>query len=654
MKKTSLVVRKKKDYNIGVILGNTALVDNDQKSGLLNIKKNALIGPMRSYHTYYSDKNKFFVQTYQDKFASDDCKNLVEKNLVRVFDALEEEMLIDGQELVSWIGEYHNCFSSKSSDGKYHIYDEGRVRKYGDWTKEEFDEVSALYTRYNDSYAVVTRNGKKGLYFVGEGLLTSISYDNIEKMPGIILYTDGTTKFFEFDSERTKKSVFFTSISYDEKDNKIVYCKSGNKIYVYNLESKDLLLSIEADDVKYTMKSGDNYNAYNGEFFFIFTKNGKSGIASSNINYNIRNSENPNPVQTTILSNEYDEIVKSKYANFFYIRKGEKWGLFFGDAQKSKVVEPTYDDIDYIQNYIFRFHNGGKSTIAIVNAYNDFTTLVSDIDDITHTRIGTIFKKNDKYGIVFTDSDSYEKVIDEDFDSVEVVAGNYFLVTKDGKKGVIHLGEIIIPLEYSDIELGGYYDQYHDLSDAKMIYFALKKEDGTYSLAKRQNYNYRSSNKDCAVKFVENHTYNDIRFFRDIMVLTDDNGTIIYDYEENTLKKYHEATEVIAFPKLDEYEHEKEMYYCIDGVYYFYKDGKFEEIHTEEMDCFITTYETDTESYEAKTFNKREHDKFCDEIDGYDDEKAQETLKNYASNIYQLRNKYSSLSLKLTTKTDKK
>ncbi len=131
------------------------------------------------------------------------------------------------------------------------------------------------------------------------------------------------------------------------------------------------------------------------------------------------------------------------------------------------------------------------------------------------------------------------------------------------------------------------------------------------------------------------------------MVFKDQNYTYIYDYEEKLVKTFPAQTSVIPFAKpcskWDEEHNHRDYFYAIDGVYFYYKDGKFEKVLVEENDCYVTTYEIGNETFELRTFNKTEHDAFCQTIESKEDSEAEKTLIEIAKNG---NNKYPTLVLK--------
>lgn len=628
MKKTSTIVKEKNTYEIDVFINNTAYIKSvTGKTGLLNIKTNQIIGDMDNYHTIYDTHGQFYYQEKTIEKSSEE-NNWTTRKTVRIFDALNERILVDGFEVVKEFSSQYDLTALKSPiDGKLHLFDKYACRKHTNIFDMPLDDIEYLFSEYNDTYLVVTVNGKKGLYYHNcydktPSLITPIEFDNIEKLHNIIVYTKNNQKYFECTGRDGKKSSTFDEIKLDDNNKNIAYCKKGNQIYVYNTEAQELLLSTDADEIKYMYKNGDSYNDYHGDFFFEIMKNGKYGVISSEINNEIRKAGTGTKV-STLLPPKYDEIERARGG--LYLKKDGKIGLFIGNSYHNQVIEPKYDDIDFLGYNYFALYTNGLCDIGKATSYNPFTPSITNCEVAEDFDNALTYKKNGKYGLLFAD-DRHDEIIPPEYDSISNVAKYYFILGQNNKKGLMHLGKIIIPVEYDEISIGGQYGKYGSLKDSKVLYFALKKGK-KHELAKLHNWQYVVTD----VEFVSNHTFDTIDFFHDVMVFKDQVYSYIYDYNEKLLKSLPASTSITAYgrPYKDDYDKEcgyRKYFYCIDGVYYYYKDGKFEEVYTENNDLYLTTYETEKDSFEIRSYNKDEHDSFCSTIDSQEDAEAEKSL----------------------------
>lgn len=652
MKKSSIIVKERNTYGIDVLINNTAYIKSvTGKEGLLNIKTNQIIGEMDNYNTTYDTDEKFYFQEKEIEKASKENDWNTRKTL-RIYDALNEVLIVDGWEVIRSYGSNYELTIVKSPvDGKLHLFDRYAYRKPTNIFDMSLDDVEMLYSEYNDTYLVVTINGKKGLYFHNcyneiSSLINPIEFDNIEKYPNIRVYTKNKQKYFVCTSKDGEKDGPFDEITVDEKNKNIIYCKKGNIISVYNTQVQELLLSTDSDEIKFMFKNGDSRHNYFGDYFFETKKSGKYGFISSEINNEILK-KGAGAKVTTLLSTEYDEIIWDN--GVLYLKKDGKLGLFVGDSYHSQVIDPKFDNIIYLGHGYFAFYSNGKCDIGKVTPCNPFTPCITNCEIAENLSLALIYKQNGKYGLLLYD-DRNPKVIEPEYDSISIVAEHYFLLEKDKKKGLMHLGKIIIPIEYDEIKIGGLYGKYGSLRDAKVLYFALRKGK-KYELAKMKNYQY----VETKVEFVNNHIFDSVDFFRDIMVFKDQTYTYIYDYNETLLKLLPASSSITAYARpCNDYEMKHgyiDYFYCIDGVYYYYKERKFEEVYTEDNELYLTTYETDANSFEIKTYNKDEHDLFCSIIDSQDDGDAEKILIEMSEKGVS-RSNYPTIELKRTKKGD--
>lgn len=653
MKKTSTIVKEKNIYEIGALINNTAYIKSiTGKTGLLNIETNQIIGEMDNYYTIYDTDEKFYYQEKEIEKTSKE-NDRTSRKTVRIYDALNEILLVDGWEVIKQFTDYYRIATVKSPiDGKLHLFDIYAFRKPTNIFDMPLDDVEKLYSEYNDTYLVVTINGKKGLYHHNcynevPSLITPIEFDNIEKLPNIIVYSKNNQKYFVCTDKDGKKSNTFDEITIDKNKENIAYCTKESQIYVYNTKLQELLLSTDADKIRYMYRIGDIYNDCNGEFFFEITKDEKCGVISSEINNAIRKAGTGARV-STLLPPKYDEIKINN--NVLYLKKDGKIGLFVGDSYHNQVIEPKYDNISYVGYNYFALYSNGLCDIIKASS-NTFKTIITNCEIAGDFAEAISYKKNGKYGLLLPNCDRRDIIIEPIYDSISNVARYYFILEQNNKKGLMHLGKIMIPIEYDEISIGGQYRKYGSLDDSEVLYFALKKGK-KYELAKLHNWKYVSTD----VEFVSNHTFDTIDFFREIMVFKDKVYSYIYDYNEKLLKSLPVNTSITAYerPYQSDYDEEhkyRDYFYCIDDVYYYYKNGKLGEVYTENNDLYLITYETDTDSFEIRSYNKDEYDSFCYAIDSQEDAEAEKLLIEMSEKGFS-RREYPALVLKRVKKSN--
>lgn len=641
MKKTTIIVKGTDTYETNILINNTAYVKNGEGfTGLLNVRKNRLLGEMRHYYTIYDERKKFYIQTWaDDKEGATNDKKI--PSYIRVYDAQNEEMLVDDCELIKSFKQYHEVFLSKSKkENKLRLFDKFGCRDSNSIFNEEIDGATHILDRYNDSYFILIRDGKKALYFSNcydkkPKLITDFLYDDITLSNQVFILTRNGKKHFRFIGDEDNKSIEFDELIIEEKNKNIAYGYKGGKVFVYNLKTKELILEVEADKVSYLGKDGD-YEDYEGEYYFSVEKKDKFGLLSSKVGKNQERQRTIN--QTTILEAEYDEISRGEYSNAFYLKQKGRTGLLVGNGENHQFIKPAYDDITNLKENCFALINNEMSTIVRIY-YNPPKTLVENVSEYASVNDGYIYVKDGKKGMLIFDRQQGIIIIDANYDEINPNAEFYYIVKQNKKQGIISRGKILIPVDYDEIKMGGECPEYKSLKDAKKIYFALRKNGG-YELAKIDNYQY----VECEPEFVSNHTFDSIDFYRNIMVLKDSQFTYIYSYGEKLLKTLPRNSEIREIEKQTSNCSKKYVYY-VNGKYYYYKDGKFNEEYNEEKDTFVTTYETDTDVYEVRTTSQKEHDLFCQMIDEMTESAAEETLEQYSKDKQKVKTKYPNINL---------
>lgn len=648
MKKTSIVVKEKDSFEIDILINNTAYIKSvTGKTGLLNIKTNKIIGEMDNYYTIYDTSGEFYYQEKEIEDPKVDSWN--RKKTVRIYDAQKEKTLVDGWEVVKKFGQYYDLTAVKSPiDGKIHLFDKYTCRKNTNIFDMALDDVELLYSQYNDTYLVVTINGKKGIYHhncynITPSLITPIEFDNIEKFTNIIVYTKDNKKYFVCDGKDGKMSLEFDEIVLDEKHKNIVYCKKGNRTYVYNTNSQELLLNEECDDIKYLCFRGENeYDHRYGKFYFIITKNNLKGLLEAETIYSNREVITG---KTSLLPANYDDIEYSY--GVFYPKKDGKKGLFKQCNKQNVFVEADYDEITDLGHSMYALYYGDRCDVYKI--VNELDRLIKNCKLISSQKRGYIFEQNNSYGILYQGLNrpyrSDEDVIVDNYDNVSYFGNGYYEVQKNGKKGVNFRSKDIISMEYDTIDMKLYDKNYNH----EIAYFSLGKKDSGFELAKKSHWEYSDSD----VEFMNSQKFEEINLFEDIMTLRTKANLLIYDYEEKLLKKLPASSQISMIYRNPDSSYDKKPIYVIDGKFFYHKDGKFEEVFVEENDLYITTYETESDSFEIKTFNKAEHDSFCGIIDSQEDSVAEQSLIDiFENNRNEVRQQHRTLVLKRTPKNN--
>ena len=365
---------------------------------------------------------------------------------------------------------------------------------------------------------------------------------------------------------------------------------------------------------------------YNEDLFFEVVKNGKHGVISSIIN--------GKKGTGTLLALQYDEIeigTKINYDRVLYLKKNGKIGLFIGSSYQYQLIEPKYDKIDYLWHDYFALYTNGLCDVGKVVSYIPFTPSITNCEIAKKFGCILSYKKNGKYGLLIEE----DKIVSPEYDNISEVTRKCYILEKNNKKGLVHINKIILPIEYDEVKFDGKYGIFNDIT-----YFALRKSK-KYELAKL--YSNRGN-----IEFVYNHTFDNIDFFHKIMVLKGKMRVYIFDYDEKLLKSLPINTSITEYEGTSKGMN-KDYFYCINGVHYYYEAGNFEEVHTESNNLYLTTYETGANLFEISSYNKDEYDSFCSAIDSQEDIEAEKSLIEISEKGFS-KKKYPTLVLKRVIK----
>lgn len=388
MEKTSIIVNEKNTFQINNI---TYIESTNGQTGLLNKKTNEIIGNMDNFYTICDKQFQFYIQIKKVEYSTNYGYTL------RIYDAKEERLIVDGWKLEKLFDEYYGlCSLISPIDGKLHVFDHSICRNSADIFDKAFDEVEfkKLFGHYGESYLLLTVNGKKGIYKQEKGLIIPIEYDEIEVSYNIAILTKDKKKYLVFDE---KISSDYEEITIDENNHNIAYCKDGKTFYVYNTDLQELLLKINCEEIKYITILGrpcDYYNYNDGDYCFIYRNKEEYGFVSVKTTYEIRKYGNQKAKVTTLLNANYDDI--SYEHGIFYIKKNDKVGLL-KKGDQDIYIEPIYDKINEIGYNFYAFYNGEYCDISKISS--PLKPLITSCKIVEKLEGGLIFKKNNSFGI---------------------------------------------------------------------------------------------------------------------------------------------------------------------------------------------------------------------------------------------------------------
>ena len=331
------------------------------------------------------------------------------------------------------------------------------------------------YNENTKEYETVVYNEKKEVLFSNYKNVQSISiYTNVNSIPyekSVLTYKEnGKYGLINLEGKQITKPVYdeISSINYKEGT---FLVKQNELEGIINMKGK-VIIKCEYESV-----TSDNYyseNGYNKQAGFIVSKKTEDGYRYGYVNY--RGTIILNPIYTQL--ERVTEIANEKGVYFIAFKNGQA-GLL---KNNKEILNYEYEDIQYnVLGSIFVTKRNGKygavnqegTTVLYpeydnvytggmyLNALKDKDIFIFDLNgnkietnEVSKTKTENAnyyitIDKNNKYKVV----DSKDNIIiDKDYTYIEYLPGDYFIVERDSKSGIIDSnGKSVIELKYDSI-----------------------------------------------------------------------------------------------------------------------------------------------------------------------------------------------------------
>lgn len=293
-------------------------------------------------------------------------------------------------------------------------------------------------TPYEKSVLTYKENGKYGLINLEGKQITKPVYDEISS----INYKEGTflVKQNELEGIINMKGKVIIKCEYESVTSDNYYSENGN-----NKQAGFIVSKKTEDGYRY------GYANYRGTIilnpiytqlervteianekgvYFIAFKNGQAGLLKNN---------------KEILNYEYEDIQYNVLGSIFVTKRNGKYGAV--NQEGTTVLYPEYDNV-YTGGMYLNTLKDKDIFIFDLNGNKIETNEVSKTKTENANYYITI-DKNNKYKVV----DSKDNIIiDKDYTYIEYLPGDYFIVERDSKSGIIDSnGKSVIELKYDSI-----------------------------------------------------------------------------------------------------------------------------------------------------------------------------------------------------------
>lgn len=293
-------------------------------------------------------------------------------------------------------------------------------------------------TPYEKSVLTYKENGKYGLINLEGKQITKTVYDEISS----INYKEGTflVKQNELEGIINMKGKVIIKCEYESVTSDNYYSENGNKKqagFIVSKKTEDGYRYGYANyrgtiilNPIYTQLERVTEIANEKGVYFIAFENGQAGLLKNN---------------KEILNYEYEDIQYNVLGSIFVTKRNGKYGAV--NQEGTTVLYPEYDNV----------YTGGM----YLNALKDKDIFIFDLNgnkietnEVSKTKTENAnyyitIDKNNKYKVV----DSKDNIIiDKDYTYIEYLPGDYFIVERDSKSGIIDSnGKSVIELKYDSI-----------------------------------------------------------------------------------------------------------------------------------------------------------------------------------------------------------
>ena len=283
-------------------------------------------------------------------------------------------------------------------DGKYGLIDyEGKKI-----TENIYTSIESL--EYKEGCFIVEQEGKFGVINLKGNTLVNIDYNKIE--------SDGY-----YSKDGKSYDAGFIVAKKTEEGYKYGYINSSGNILLKNEYSQiDRVIDVEKEK----------------DIYLIALKNGKAGLIKNN---------------QDILNYDYEEIEYNKLNKLFAVKKGAKQGVV--DINGKLILDTEYDSVLFSGNSINAVKNGEKLVFNIDGKRSEDKEYIATFLTQNENYIITV-NKDSKYGV---ENKNGEILIENNYQYIEYAYDKYFIVTNNGKVGILNdKGEAQVDFEYDIIQ----------------------------------------------------------------------------------------------------------------------------------------------------------------------------------------------------------
>ena len=291
---------------------------------------------------------------------------------------------------------YERSVLTYKENGKYGLIDlQGK-----EITKPIYDEISSI--NYKEGTFLVKQNEQEGIINMKGKTIIKCEYESV------------TSDNYYNEDQNNEKAGFIVSKKTDD----------GYRYGYINYRGSKIVKPIFTQLERVTEISDDK------NIYFIAFKDGQAGLLKNN---------------KEIVNYEYEDIQYNVLSDVFIIQRNGKYGATTREGKT--ILYPEYSSV----------YTGG----IYINAVKDNVIEVFDLQgNKIETDINSKIKTENSNYYITIDKNNIYKVVDanenviinNDYNYMEYLPGDYFIVARDSKNGVVDInGKCVIELKYDSI-----------------------------------------------------------------------------------------------------------------------------------------------------------------------------------------------------------
>ena len=166
--------------------------------------------------------------------------------------------------------------------------------------------------------------------------------------------------------------------------------------------------------------------------YLITYNNGKAGV--------LKNGQ-------TLIENEYENIEFDSVNNIFVLQKNAKQGVY--DLEGNMILPIQYENITFAGKYL-NANKDGKLLVFDVTGTLQNEDSYKSLDTEADGKYSITINRNNQYGVIDSNKTN---ILENKYSYIEYTFDNYFIVSLEGKSGVLDANNnIIIPVEKDIIQ----------------------------------------------------------------------------------------------------------------------------------------------------------------------------------------------------------